>query len=92
MSRRYRKDIMLLVETLDSHGDPFRTATIEIDTKPEVVPRASRVGGKAPTGGKQVDRSAAGGPKKPGPKRKSKADKVMFAYFSWLLLLVLFCL
>lgn len=67
---------MLLVETLDSHGDPFRTATIEIDTKPEVVPRAGRVAGKTPTGGKQVDRPAAGGPKKPGPKRKSKADKV----------------
>lgn len=71
---------MLLVETLDGHGDPFRTATIEIDTKPEVLPRVGRVGGKAPTGVKQVDRPAAGAPKKPGPKRKSKADKVVCVF------------
>lgn len=80
ISKRYRKDIILLVETLDGHGDPFRTATMEIDTKPEVVPRAGRAGGKTPTGGKQVDRPLAGAPKKPGPKRKTKADKVNYLF------------
>ncbi|XP_075973807.1 uncharacterized protein LOC142975047 [Anticarsia gemmatalis] len=74
ITKRYRKDIKLLVERLDSHGDQFRTASLEVDTKPEVVVRPPRAGGKTPAVTKQEKPSAAN-PKKPGPKRKSKADK-----------------
>lgn len=65
----------MLIERLDRHGDGFRTASMEVDTKPEVIVRP-KAGNKAQTGGKQAEKQAAAGGKKPGPKRKSKADKV----------------
>lgn len=65
-----------MVERLDKHGDPFRTATVEVEVKPEITPRAPRAGAKTQTGAKQTDKQNASGGKKPAPKRKSKADKV----------------
>ncbi|CAB3229816.1 unnamed protein product [Arctia plantaginis] len=75
ITKRYRKDINLLVERLDNHGDQFRTASLEIDTKPEVTVRPPRAGGKTPAVAKQTEKPSSANPKKPGPKRKSKADK-----------------
>ncbi|KAI5652049.1 HMG (high mobility group) box domain-containing protein [Phthorimaea operculella] len=77
ITRRYRKDITLLAGRLDKHGDPFRTAAMEVDMlRPEVVPKAGRPSAKAQTVAKQADKlNASSLPKKPGPKRKSKADK-----------------
>ncbi|XP_049868897.1 TCF3 fusion partner homolog [Pectinophora gossypiella] len=75
ITRRYRKDILILVERLDKYGDPFRTATMEVDIKPDVVPRTGRVGGKTQAVAKVERQQTVTAPKKPGPKRKSKADK-----------------
>ncbi|CAH0723220.1 unnamed protein product, partial [Brenthis ino] len=75
ITKRYKKDIKLLVERLDKHGDPFRTATVEVDVKPEVTARPPRASAKAQAGTKQADKQNAAGGKKPAPKRKSKADK-----------------
>lgn len=61
---------------MDKHGDPFRTATVEVDVKPEVTARPPRAGAKAQAGAKQADKQNVAGGKKPAPKRKSKADKV----------------
>lgn len=77
ITKRYRKDIKILVERLDRHGDQFRTASLEVDTKPEVIVRPARAGGKTQAVSKQTDKQNATGGKKPGPKRKSKADKVL---------------
>lgn len=63
------------MDRLDKHGDPFRTASMEVDVKPEIAPR-TKPSAKAPAAAKQTDKQNAGAPKKPGPKRKSKADKV----------------
>lgn len=75
ISKHYRKDLKLLVDRLDKHGDQFRTVGVEVETKPEVIVRPPRAGGKAQTVSKQTDKQNATGAKKPGPKRKSKADK-----------------
>ncbi|CAG9584838.1 unnamed protein product [Danaus chrysippus] len=75
ITKRYKKDIKLLVERLDKHGDPFRTASVEVEVKPKVPVRPPRVGAKTQTQSKQVDKQNASGGKKPAPKRKSKADK-----------------
>ncbi|XP_072931771.1 uncharacterized protein [Epargyreus clarus] len=75
ITKRYKKDIKCLVERLDKHGDPFRTATVEFDTKPETAPKIPRLGAKAPAPAKPADKQNATGGKKAGPKRKSKADK-----------------
>ncbi|XP_026487169.1 uncharacterized protein LOC113394171 [Vanessa tameamea] len=75
ITRRYKKDIKLLIERLDKHGDPFRTASVEVETKPEVAPRAPRAGAKTQTTPKQVEKQNTTGAKKPATKRKSKADK-----------------
>ncbi|KAI8436126.1 hypothetical protein MSG28_004226 [Choristoneura fumiferana] len=75
ITKRYRKDIKLLVEQLDKHGDSFRTASVEIEVKPEIVAKTSRVTSKTQPASKQTDKQNTGGGKKPGPKRKSKADK-----------------
>lgn len=64
-----------MIERLDKHGDPFRTASFEVEIKPEVTARAPRAGAKTQTAAKQVDKQNTGA-KKPAPKRKSKADKV----------------
>lgn len=77
ITKRYSKDIMLLVERLDSHGDGFRTASMEPEIKPEVGSKPSRATPKAQTS-KQSEKLNATGGKKTGPKRKSKADKVSF--------------
>ncbi|XP_013199924.1 uncharacterized protein LOC106142633 [Amyelois transitella] len=74
ITKRYSKDIKLLVERLDSHGDAFRTASMEQETKPEVVSKPTRAPPKAQSS-KQMDKQNATGGKKPGSKRKSKADK-----------------
>lgn len=66
---------------LDRHGDQFRTACLEVETKPEVIVRPPRAGGKTQAVSKQTDKQNAGGAKKPGPKRKSKADKVLLNEF-----------
>lgn len=76
ITKRYRKDIKLLVERLDGHGDQFRTASLEIDTKPEVTVRPPKAGGKTPTVTKPTEKPSPANPKKSGTKRKSKADKV----------------
>lgn len=64
-----------MIERLDKHGDPFRTASFEVEIKPEVTARAPRAGAKTQTAAKQVDKQNTGA-KKPATKRKSKADKV----------------
>ncbi|XP_045448436.1 HMG1/2-like protein [Melitaea cinxia] len=74
ITKRYKKDIKLLIERLDKHGDPFRTASFEVEVKPEVTARAPRAGAKTQTAAKQVDKQNTGA-KKPATKRKSKADK-----------------
>ncbi|KAM3959176.1 uncharacterized protein ACR2FA_006710 [Aphomia sociella] len=74
ITKRYRKDVKLLVERLDRHGDPFRTASVEVEVKQEVVARPGRPGPKAQPS-KPADKQSSSGSKKPGPKRKSKADK-----------------
>lgn len=78
ITKRYRKDIKLLVARLDKHGDPFRSMSLEIETKPELVSKVSRPTPKAQLSAKQAEKLNASGGKKPGPKRKSKADKVIF--------------
>ncbi|XP_041978033.1 non-histone protein 10 [Aricia agestis] len=76
ITRRYKKDIDLLVERLDKHGDAFRTASLEIDTKPEVVEKAPRTSTKNVTGAKQPsDKTQSNSTKKPATKRKTKAEK-----------------
>ncbi|XP_059048609.1 uncharacterized protein LOC131843865 [Achroia grisella] len=74
ITKRYRKDVKLLVERLDGHGDAFRTASVEAEVKPEVLTRPGRTGSKTQTS-KPIDKQNSTGGKKPGPKRKSKADK-----------------
>lgn len=78
ISRRYKKDIRLLVERLDKHGDGFRSTAVDtVEVKQEgTVKLPPRAGAKTQAGGKQADKQNAGGGKKPAPKRKSKADKV----------------
>lgn len=73
----------MLVERLDKHGDPFRTASVEVEVKPKVPVRPPRVGAKTQTQSKQVDKQNASGGKKPAPKRKSKADKVLTLNFMY---------
>ncbi|XP_047995099.1 HMG1/2-like protein [Leguminivora glycinivorella] len=75
ITKRYRKDIKLLVERLDKHGDGFRTASVDVEVKPEVVVKTARVPSKAQPAPKQTEKQNATSAKKPGPKRKSKADK-----------------
>lgn len=74
ITKRYRKDIKLLIERLDRHGDGFRAAVTEVEVKPE-VPRAPRPASKQTTA-KPSEKQNTAPVKKPGPKRKSKADKV----------------
>lgn len=73
ITKRYRKDIKLLIERLDRHGDGFRAAVTEVEVKPE-VPRAPRPASKQTTA-KPSEKQSTAPVKKPGPKRKSKADK-----------------
>lgn len=64
------------MERLDRHGDSFRTAATEVDVKTETTTRVARPP-KSSVASKHVEKQnvpATG--KKPGPKRKSKADKV----------------
>ncbi|XP_023944637.2 uncharacterized protein LOC112050577 [Bicyclus anynana] len=75
ITKRYKKDIKLLVERLDKHGDSFRSTTVDVEVKQEVVVKPPRAGAKTQSGGKQTDKQNAGGAKKPAAKRKSKADK-----------------
>ncbi|CAK1547349.1 unnamed protein product [Leptosia nina] len=74
ISKRYKKDLKLLVERLDKHGDSFRTASIENDMKQE-IPHITVKANKPQTSARQADKHNATGGKKPAPKRKSKADK-----------------
>jgi sugar-specific transcriptional regulator TrmB len=76
ITKRYRKDIRLLVERLDKYRDAFRTASMEVETKPEVIVRPARPVPKTQPVSKQVEKQTAASTKKPGPKRKTKADKV----------------
>ncbi|KAL4708700.1 hypothetical protein ACJJTC_017379 [Scirpophaga incertulas] len=75
ITKRYRKDIKLLVERLDSHGDAFRTVSIEMDIKPEVMLRPNRPTNKSQSMPKQLEKQITASGKKPAPKRKTKADK-----------------
>ncbi|CAH0397779.1 unnamed protein product [Chilo suppressalis] len=75
ITKRYRKDIKLLVERLDRHGDTFRTASMEVETKPELVTKPSKPANKTQPTTKQVEKPIPVVGKKPGPKRKTKADK-----------------
>ncbi|KAJ0177367.1 hypothetical protein K1T71_007376 [Dendrolimus kikuchii] len=75
ITKRYRKDIKLLVERLDQHGDQFRAASIEVETKPEVVVNIQKSSAKTTGSTKVTDKQNPASGKKPGPKRKSKADK-----------------
>ncbi|CAG4990649.1 unnamed protein product [Colias eurytheme] len=74
ITKRYKKDIKLLVERLDKHGDAFRNIPIETEVKPEVFTKTVK-GNKPQTPLRQIDKQNATGGKKPAPKRKSKADK-----------------
>ncbi|XP_068632092.1 TCF3 fusion partner homolog [Battus philenor] len=74
ITKRYRKDIKLLIERLDKHGDPFRTATLEMDVKPEVT-QIVRPAAKAQPVPRNAEKHNPTGGKKSGPKRKSRADK-----------------
>lgn len=68
---------------MDKHGDPFRTATVEFDTKSETAPKVPRMGAKTPAPAKPAEKqNTATGGKKAGSKRKSKADKVLFTFFT----------
>lgn len=72
VTKRYQKDIKLLVERLDQHGDPFRTVAIELETKPEALTKNQKTNAKAQGPSKQTDKQAASGGKKPPAKRKNK--------------------
>lgn len=74
VTKRYRKDIKLVIERLDRHGDPFRSAVLEMDTKSETVQRPARPVAKVQPVAKQTDKQNGG--KKTGAKRKTKAEKV----------------
>lgn len=80
------------MEQLDKHGDNFRTASVEIEVKPEIVAKTSRVTSKAQPASKQTDKQNTGGGKKPGPKRKSKADKVTYENNDLMTIYTYFCL
>lgn len=75
ISKRYKKDIKLLVERLDKHGDSFRTASVEADIKPEVITSSIKAS-KQQTPVRQIEKQNTTGGKKPASKKKSKADKV----------------
>lgn len=75
ISKRYKKDIKLLVERLDKHGDSFRTASVETDIKPEHVNSAKS--NKTHSQGARLEKPNSTGGKKPASKRKSKGDKVI---------------
>ncbi|CAG4937013.1 unnamed protein product [Parnassius apollo] len=75
ITKRYRKDIKLLIERLDKHGDPFRTTSVEIDVKPELTSRIARPVAKAQPFVRIAEKQNSSTGKKPGSKRKSKADK-----------------
>ncbi|KPJ08835.1 High mobility group-T protein [Papilio machaon] len=75
ITKRYKKDIKLLVERLDKHGDPFRTTAVEVDVKPEVTSRVARPVTKAQPIQRNTEKQNTTGGKKTGTKRKSKADK-----------------
>lgn len=74
ITRRYRKDVKMLVERLDRHRDPFRSAVIEsAEARTESV-KSSRPLGKVSAIPRQERPLTVA--KKPGPKRKPKAEKV----------------
>ncbi|CAH2036905.1 unnamed protein product, partial [Iphiclides podalirius] len=75
ITKRYRKDIKLLIERLDKHGDQFRTSSVEVDSKPEMTPRVARPVPKTHQVTRNVEKQNPNGGKKPATKRKSKADK-----------------
>ncbi|XP_013169534.1 PREDICTED: non-histone protein 10 [Papilio xuthus] len=75
ITKRYKKDIKLLVERLDKHGDPFRITAVEVDVKPEVTSRVARPVTKSQPMPRNAEKQNATGGKKTGTKRKSKADK-----------------
>ncbi|XP_028163684.1 non-histone protein 10 [Ostrinia furnacalis] len=75
VTKRYRKDIKLLIERLDRHRDGFRTASMEVESRPEVIVKPNRATNKPQTSSKQAEKQTTAGGKKTGPKRKSKADK-----------------
>ncbi|XP_045772250.1 high mobility group B protein 3 [Maniola jurtina] len=72
ITRRYKKDIKLLVERLDKHGDAFRSTAVDVEVKQEVIVKPPQKGAKSQSGGKQTEKQNA---KKTATKRKSKADK-----------------
>lgn len=80
ITKRYRKDIKLLIERLDKHGDQFRTSSVEMDVKPEMTSRVARPVPKTQQVLKNAEKQNPTGGKKPGPKRKSKADKVNYHF------------
>lgn len=77
ITKRYRKDVKLVIERLDRHGDPFRTVTMEVDTKSEVNVRPARPGAKTQNTAKSMEKQNTTNVKKPGAKRKTKAEKVL---------------
>ncbi|VVC88989.1 uncharacterized protein LOC126978623 [Leptidea sinapis] len=72
ISKRYKKDITLIVERLDKYGDAFRTISTEIDVKTE-IPSKPIKNAKPQQTVKQLEKQ--NGNKKTATKRKSKADK-----------------
>lgn len=71
-TKRFKKDIQLLVERLDSHEDTFRSMPVDAN---DIIPRQRPM--MRPLGlAKQADRQNATGPKKQATKRKNKADRV----------------
>lgn len=88
-TKRFQKDIQLLVERLDSHEDPFRTMPIE---EPDTMTKPRSVI-KPQAAPKQADKQNATGGKKQATKRKSKADRVCYHYTCFNLNVTLdFCL
>ncbi|KOB58215.1 TCF3 fusion partner-like protein, partial [Operophtera brumata] len=70
-TKRFQKDIQLLVERLDSHEDPFRTMPVD---EPDTVTKPRPVM-KPQAAPKQADKQNTTGAKKQATKRKSKADR-----------------
>ncbi|XP_047504884.1 HMG1/2-like protein [Pieris napi] len=75
ISKRHKKDIKLLVERLDKHGDSFRTAVLESDIKPTHIHSTVKTSKPQSQGARQIEKPSGMGGKKPAPKRKSKGDK-----------------
>ncbi|GBP71847.1 High mobility group-T protein [Eumeta japonica] len=76
ITKRYRKDIKLLVDRLDKHCDQFRTAATELDTKSETIGRPTKPATvKSNATLKQSEKQIVTLTRKPGPKRKAKSEK-----------------